>query len=433
MQPSTQGAPQPASSGRARWALPVARWAALAVVVGAGVTPPLLNIALGVLVIAFFALPDWAARLAGLRRQPIFVGWAALLAVLLVAALWGLVLGVAPARAGMGLVGWRILLLIPLVLALFDDPQAQRRFAFGVVIFAVVGALASLVAIAAGFTKIEPYPGVVLRNQVTQAMIFAAGALIALVLAALDRSLSQRARVLLALGGGLLLAMLVFLQSGRSGFVAFAVAAMTVLLVGLRGRQRLGALLALPLVIALLFAASPRLQERFALGAQELRNVAQLPDVTSMGIRVVIWQTTAELIQARPLLGYGLGGYAPAYATRIAQKHSDGWRAIVTVDPHNQYLYVWAEAGLLGLLAFLGFLVALLRQRPPTPLGAIGVGLLMGWCATSLFSSHFQAFNESHLIAMFVGVFLARERLGLLQPTANGDSVIDSAAANTSA
>jgi O-antigen ligase len=417
---------------RARWALPTARWAALGVVIGAGVTPPLCNLALGVLVIAFFALPDWSVRLAAVRRQPVFAGWAVLTMVLLAAALWGLVRGVEPARVGMGLVGWRILLLIPLVLALFDDPQAQRRFAFGVVIFAVVAALASLVAIAVGFTKVEPFPGVLLRNQVTQAMIFAAGALIALVLAALDRSLSQRARVLLALGGGLLLAMLVFLQSGRSGFVAFAVAAMTVLLVSLRGRQRLGALLALPLVIALLFAASPRLQERFALGAQELRNVAQLPDVTSMGIRVVIWQTTAELIQARPLLGYGLGGYAPAYATRIAQKHSDGWRAIVTVDPHNQYLYVWAEAGLLGLLAFLGFLVALWRQRPPTPMGAIGVGLLMGWCATSLFSSHFQAFTESHLIALFVGVFLARERLGLLHPTV-GDSAIDSAAPRTSA
>jgi O-antigen ligase len=433
MQPSPQGAPQPASPGRARWALPLARWAALVVVIGAGVTPPLLNIALGVLVIAFFALPDWAARLAGLRRQPMFAGWAVLVAVLVLAALWGLVRGVEPARVGMGLVGWRILLLIPLVLALFDEPQAQRHFAFGVVIFAVVGALGSLVAIAVGFTKIEPYPGVILRNQVTQAMIFAAGALIALALAALDQRLSPRRRLVLALAGGLLLAVLVFLQSGRSGFVAFAAAAMAVLLVSLRGRQRIGALLALPLVIALLFAASPRLQERFAMGAREVRNVGQLTENTSLGIRVVIWQTTVELIEARPLLGYGLGGYAPAYAMRIAQKHTEGWRAIVTVDPHNQYLYVWAEAGLMGLLAFLGFLVALWRQRPPTPCGAIGVGLMLGWCATSLFSSHFQTFNESHLIAMFVGVFLARERLGLLQPTANGDSVIDSAAANTSA
>jgi hypothetical protein len=231
----------------------------------------------------------------------------------------------------------------------------------------------------------------------------------------------------------LLLAVLVFSQSGRSGFLAFAVAALTVVIVSLRGRRRLAALAVLPLVIALLFAASPRLQERFVLGAQELRNVAQLPEYSSMGIRVVIWQTTLELIEARPVLGYGLGGYAPAYATRIGQKYSEGWRAIVTVDPHNQYLYVWAEAGVLGLLAFFGFLLALLRQRPPTPLGAIGVGLLLGWCATSLFSSHFQAFNESHLIAMFVGVFLARERLGLLQPAASGDSVIDSAAASTSA
>jgi O-antigen ligase len=413
--------------GRERWALPMARWAALGVVVGAGVTPPLANVALGVLLIGFFALPDWRARLGALRHQPVFGGVVVLAAVLGVAALWGLLRGVPPALVGAGLVNWRILLLIPLVLALFDDPQAQRRFAVGVVVFAAIGAVGALVAIGVGFTKTEPYPGVILRNQVTQAMIFAAGALIALGLVALDRTLPRRLRLGLAVAGALLLVMLVFVQTGRSGFVAFAIAAMTVLLVTLRGRLRLGALIALPLVIALLFTASPRLQERFAMGAQELRNAAALPEYTSMGIRVVIWQTTAELIEAHPVLGTGLGGYAPAYAERIGQKYTEGWRSIRTVDPHNQYLYVWAEAGLVGLLAFLGFLVALWRQRPRTAFGAVGVGLLLGWCATSLFSSHFQAFNESHLIAIFVGVFLARERSGLVQPLAS-----DSAVASTS-
>lgn len=137
-----------------------------------------------------------------------------------------------------------------------------------------------------------------------------------------------------------------------------------------------------------------------------------------MGIRTVIWDTTSDLIEARPVLGYGLGGFAPAYATRIAQKYSEGWRATPVADPHNQYLFVWAEAGLPGLLAFLVFLLALWRQRPPTPYGAIGISLVMAWCATSMFSSHFQAFNEGHLIALVIGVFLARERTGLLQPAA---------------
>lgn len=416
-------------AGRARWALPMARWSVLGMVVGAGVSPPLLHAALLLLLVGFFALPDVRSRLASLRRQPVFVGWNVLFAALLLAALLGLAQGVPAARVADGLLGWRMLLFIPIVLALFDEPRAQRHLAIGVVIFAVLGALGSLVALAVGYSKIGIFPGIVLRNQVTQAMIFAAGALIALALAALDRGVSQRGRLALAGTGGLLLVMLVFMQAGRSGFVAFVVAAGTVVLVSLRGRMRLGALVLLPVLVATAFAASPRLQERFALGVKELRTVPNLQEVTSMGIRTVIWDTTGDLIEARPIMGYGLGGFAPAYATRIAQKYSEGWRATPVTDPHNQYLFLWTEAGVLGVLSFLVFLWSLWRQRPPTPYGAVGIGLVMGWCATSMFSSHFQTFNEGHLIALFIGVFLARERVGLLQPA----SAIARAAPSTTA
>jgi hypothetical protein len=34
--------------------------------------------------------------------------------------------------------------------------------------------------------------------------------------------------------------------------------------------------------------------------------------------------------------------------------------------------------------------------------------LLAAWCVNSLFSSHFQTFNEGHLIVLLLGVFLAR-------------------------
>ena len=49
------------------------------------------------------------------------------------------------------------------------------------------------------------------------------------------------------------------------------------------------------------------------------------------------------------------------------------------------------------------------RSRHPSapPFRTLGLALLAGWCATSLFSSHFQTFNEGHLIALLLGVFLA--------------------------
>jgi flagellar biogenesis protein FliO len=49
---------------------------------------------------------------------------------------------------------------------------------------------------------------------------------------------------------------------------------------------------------------------------------------------------------------------------------------------------------------------------------ALGLALLAAWCVNSLFSSHFQTFNEGHLIAVLAGVLLARERWTGLQPSA---------------
>jgi O-antigen ligase len=205
-----------------------------------------------------------------------------------------------------------------------------------------------------------------------------------------------------------LVAQLAFVQSGRSGFVGLAVAIVIATLLTLRGRARVVALVAAPLIGLAIYSAAPNLQQRFGLAVSEMRNAASLPDYSSMGIRVIIWQTSAELIEARPVLGYGLGGFAPAYQSQIKLHHTEGWKALPTSDPHNQYLFLWAEAGLLGVAAFLLFLICALRQPGDPPYRAAGVALLGAWCINSLFSSHFQAFNEGHLIVLLLGVLLAR-------------------------
>jgi O-antigen ligase len=405
--------------------LRVARVAAFLVVIGAAVTPPLVSLASIVWLASVLRLPDLRARFVWLRGQPLLRGWAVLVAVLLLSAVYGLGRGLPPAEVGVALLGWRHLLLLPLALLVFDEVVAQRRFVLGFVVFAVVAALAALLALAVGFSKSEAFSGVVLRNQVTQALVFAAGTLMAGALA--WRTPAGGRRVALALAALFLLAVLVFLQTGRSGFVALVVGAGALLVLSTHGRTRLVALVVLPVAVAALVAASPTLQQRFAQGLSEARAAAQADTYTSMGIRRVIWDVTGELVAARPLAGYGLGGYAPAYAERIAQRYRDGWQATPTTDPHNQYLYLWAEAGVAGLLALALLLAGAWRQRSragePALHAALGLALLAAWCVNSLFSSHFQTFNEGHLIVVFAGVLLARERLAGLQPSAARASV----------
>ena len=72
---------------------------------------------------------------------------------------------------------------------------------------------------------------------------------------------------------------------------------------------------------------------------------------TSMGVRVVMWANTLKVISENILLGSGSGGFAAAYDQFIV---SDGsWRALSTDNPHQQFLHIWAEYGLVGLLLIL--------------------------------------------------------------------------------
>jgi hypothetical protein len=61
------------------------------------------------------------------------------------------------------------------------------------------------------------------------------------------------------------------------------------------------------------------------------------------------------------------------------------------------------------LSAFAWFLFSAPRQQVRGSFGVIGIALLLAWSLTSLFSSHFHTFNEGHLIAILLGVCLARE------------------------
>ena len=392
-------------AGARALALPVARGAALVAVVGTAISPPLVNLAGAIMLCAFAAVPDAGARLRRVWREPFGRAIVVLLAVLALAA----VFSAAPLpQAFAALWGWRSLLLCFVALALFDEPRAQRTIAVAMIATAVLAVLVlTLLQHQVALTRDATAPQLVLlRNNVTQAMFLAVGAYLACMLLVTRQFSGRAAQVLLGAAALVLLLRLLFVESGRSGHVLLLVAIAASTVLGLHGLRRWVALLVVPLAAVMVYAASPQLQARFGKGIAELRNVARAPELTSMGVRQVMWRGTVQLITERPLRGYGLGAFAAEYSQRA--RSQPGWRAIASTDPHNQYLFLWVEAGVLGIAAFAWWLIAATRQPAVAPYRTVALGLLAGWCVTSLFSSHFQTFNEGHLIALLLGVFLAR-------------------------
>ena len=156
-------------------------------------------------------------------------------------------------------------------------------------------------------------------------------------------------------------------------------------------------------------ATAKSLQQRIKLGWDEKTNYQTSENVTSIGIRVIFAQNTWELIQQKPLLGYGTSSFKSVYSPHAAAKYQD-WRGDPTTDPHNQYLFVWLENGLFGLLIFLTYIYTAIRQGgTQRPYGAIAASVLVAIAAASLFNSNFKTFPEGHLLAFFVGCLLAQK------------------------
>ena len=408
-------APLPPAVGRAA---DLARMLFLLAAIGSVTSPPLANIAAALGLIASAAAPGAWPRLRAALGTPLGRGIVVFLATMGVAMLW------AEAPWGRRLAAWwswRPLILLLVATTVYDSQAWKDRFAAALV------ALLALAAVASFGLRLMPDPvliddpGILLRNHTTQGMAFVVAATLALLLA-MGRPLPPLWRRGAWLALALAVANIALIATGRSAHLALLVAGAIALATLLTGRRRWWMLVLVPVVGTLALASSPMVRERFTQAVGEVDTAKTSPAETSMGLRLVIWPTTLDLIAQRPVFGYGVGGFAPAYAQLIHQRYSD-WRAAEAKDTHNQYLHVMVEAGLPGVAAFLFLLWGIARQSVAGPYRGIALALLAAWLATSLFNSHFQTFAEAHLLGLVLGALLgavpAAQAAGAERPSAS--------------
>jgi len=105
------------------------------------------------------------------------------------------------------------------------------------------------------------------------------------------------------------------------------------------------------LVLFLLFFNVPRIRDSWA------------SKIGVPGDRVTVWKGALKAWKQRPLLGWGLGGFERAYKIHRVPMESDiGRYEKTTAFAHNEYLQIAVETGLLGLLAWLAFIFALMKK-----------------------------------------------------------------------
>lgn len=323
----------------------------------------------------------------------------------------------------------KILFILPLVL-LFSGAESKRRF---LLVFFALAAAGMLLSFALATTWVQQLvanspvtltrssaplgPENLFRSYATQSMVFALCAFLAQWFAFQQKQPAGK-WLLQALSLGFLVN-LATVTHGRSGYVVFLVLVVWCFMLwrGLKG-VILGPVAALLLGLAA-FTFSSSVHDRVMKGVTEVQNFATIPTETSLGRRMVMYETTLGIIRDNPVFGVGTGGFKQEFSAIAAQKYS-GWRAHPADDPHNQYLFILAENGLVGLAAFLSVIAMILKYalKSGSIYGKMAAGCLLAWCATSLFSGHFRTFPEGHLIAFIVGILMVNRTSGERQANA---------------
>lgn len=196
------------------------------------------------------------------------------------------------------------------------------------------------------------------------------------------------------------------LSQGRTGYLLVLASLLAYALVVTRGRWLVFSVAGVLVAGALTLAASDILQSRFTQALEEART-SDVNNESSIGHRLYNYKTTPKLIAEAPLFGHGTGAYHEEicrFVERAEQCQVFGWH------PHNQFLFLAADHGLLGAALYLALIIGLvataMRSKDKTA-GALLAVLAAVMLVDSMINSPLWSARESHFFMYMLALLVA--------------------------
>ena len=194
-----------------------------------------------------------------------------------------------------------------------------------------------------------------------------------------------------------------FINLGRSGYVVLF--SLFLLFVsqqlGWKGLLA-GLLISIFLGGSLLFLPA-NFKERFNLTHSEINQYKQGTFATSVGLRLEFYHNSFKLLKKHPWIGTGTGSFAQDYLSVLSDKH------FATQNPHNEYLNIAVQFGLLGIMVLLSLFIVhawtsfRLQGLHQYFAQAVLVSIVVG----SLFNSWLMDLAQGCFYVIFTALFFA--------------------------
>jgi O-antigen ligase len=313
----------------------------------------------------------------------------------------GLSYGNVPSEDGFSMLRkYRELFFIPLLSCFFTN-ERYRLWAWKAFFIASVLTLLGSYLMDFGIMDILRHKAFTLKSRITHS-IFIAFFMFFCAHKAFDNNKHTKWYLALLLLG---IYNLFFLVDGRTGQLVFMV------LVPLFAAQRLGkkgllvSISLLIILVSLYFSfsnKSARIHEGLD-NTQAYLNHQPQKKRTSMNIRYKFWENSLKLVVEKPWLGHGTGSFAQEY------QRVTGAKLAKVKNPHNEFLLIAVQLGLLGSVVYSGFLFSqyYCSRTLPDPDKWLAQGLFFTLIITSLFNSPFLDHTEGHWFAAMIALCFA--------------------------
>ena len=129
-------------------------------------------------------------------------------------------------------------------------------------------------------------------------------------------------------------------------------------------------------------------EARMKIQNEIIQTNSQSTDKDQNDIRIVFIKETIDYIKKRPILGYGTGSFSKTFNKKIDENYPK-----LYTTPHNTYLYVWFEVGILGLIILLNIFYFQIKSLSKLKYNFHRILLPIGFMIIMLFDSYLLSFG----------------------------------------
>lgn len=195
-----------------------------------------------------------------------------------------------------------------------------------------------------------------------------------------------------------------YIAPGRTGMLVFLCLMFLFLYQRLSITHLLGGLILLGVLVSGFYFTSENFSGRLQEVTSEIQAYKPGQSRTSIGQRFDWWSSSLKLVKDKPVIGHGTGSFPIVH-----RELTEGTKIMQTDNPHNEYLFLTVQFGMIGLFLFLTMIVLQLlnaRQMYENKrwlLQGVVLALLSGSLINSLLfdsqQGHFYLFMSAALLS----------------------------------